>query len=491
MYIMDENTKEETTRQEIELANFLKPTNMVEPMQQRIETDILYPTSFSQSSARFVFDRKGILDSNSMLRLKLKVAEQAGGAESNAFLPISTGVSSLISRAWLEIGGRRVSTLEGNGHFQTFVHCASSSDHKEQILKAREGYLGNVGPADSTNATIMGKIGKHPESDSDFSGKYKLTSTSASPEWAIPISKLIPMLRDFQLPLFAIEQQVTLNIEFQKQELDGRYCLKAGEAAVASTIDQEACILACDYLFYPTQMQNIADQIGANSGYAHGYDEVIMVESNEPASGVNPGAGLHAVNVKYSHQVALAGRLLKSLVIQSFKFSNALQGIYTSSADQIEPSYNVLVESRPYYSNDVVNPSFKHREVGSVLSHALNLNDWEYSFSNQISPVVGNTGGEFAIGLSGFSDYTVEGISQQVRSGSQQWTGMSFADVNFDVQGVQLSNLPITLNRTRSINSNNLYPTGVPDYNTNCLIRIFAITAKILVIKNGQATVVQ
>jgi len=475
----------------LDLKQFMSPVNMEVAMNQRIETDILYPTSFSQSSTRFVFDRKGILDSNSILRLKLLVAEQAGPVQSNSFLPISTGVSSLVSRAWLEIGGRRVSSLEGNGHFQTFSNLAHSSDYKEQILKAREGYLGNVNPADSTNATVIGKIGKAPDQDSFFSDSYKLRSDSSSPEFAIPISKLIPMLRGFQLPLFAIEQQVTLNIEWQRQNLNGRYCLRAGEAEVASTIDQESCVLACDYLFYPDQMQNIADQIGATGGYIHNYDEVQMIESNEPASNVNPGAGLHAVNVKYSHQIALAGRLLKSLVIQSYKNPSALQGIYTSSADQIEGSYNVLIESRPYYSNDVQNPSFKHREVGGVMSHALNLNDWEYSFSNQTTPVVGNSGGEFAIALSGFSDYTVEGISQQIRSGAQQWTGLSLSDINFGVQGVLLSNLPITLNRTRSVNSNNLYPTAVTDYNTNCLVRIFAITARALIIRNGQATIVQ
>ena len=140
-----------------ELKNFLMPRTMNYPVSQRIETDILYPVSFSQSSTKFVFDKKGILDANSQLQIKLLVPEQAGPVASNAFLPINTGISAVVSRAWLEIGGRRVSTLENVGDFNTFLNTSYNSDYKKQILKSKEGFLGNVGPASKIGAVITGR----------------------------------------------------------------------------------------------------------------------------------------------------------------------------------------------------------------------------------------------------------------------------------------------------------------------------------------------
>ena len=185
-----------------ELRNFLMPRNLNYPVSQRIETDILYPVSFSQKSTKFVFDKKGILDANSQLQIKILVPEQPGPVASQAFLPLNTGISSVISRAWLEIGGRRVSTLESVGNFNTFLNTSYNSDYKEQILKAKEGYLGNVGPANKIGAGIVGRIGANPLQNATTSGPYKLTSTSSSPTWSLSLSRLIPMLKDFQLPLF-------------------------------------------------------------------------------------------------------------------------------------------------------------------------------------------------------------------------------------------------------------------------------------------------
>ena len=53
------------------LKDFLSPGGFSYPVNQRVETDILFPVSKSQQSVKFIFDKKGILDNNSKIRLKL------------------------------------------------------------------------------------------------------------------------------------------------------------------------------------------------------------------------------------------------------------------------------------------------------------------------------------------------------------------------------------------------------------------------------------
>ena len=473
-----------------ELRNFLMPRDLNFPVNQRIETDILYPVSFSQKSVKFVFDKKGILDANSQIQIKLLVPEQAGPVASQAFLPLNTGISSVVKRCWLEIGGRRVSTLENVGDFNTFLNTSYNSDYKEQILKAKEGYLGNVGPADKVGAGQTGRIGNDPLQNALVSGNYKLTSTEASPTWSLSLSRLVPMLKEFQLPLFAIDQEVSITIEWNTGQLDNRYCLANGEAEVASTIDQESCVIMADYLFYPMEMDDIALKIGSGSGYSHIYDEVITIESTENPLGVDPGAGLH-IPATYSHSLALAGKTLKSIVCQAVKVANPLCGVYVSNDDQIEDTYNFTIDSKPFYANDIRNSSLKYKEVSSILERPLNLNAWEYCFINQVSPVIGNGGGLFTVAESGFTDFTYEGTVQQVRTASQNWTGLSLSSDSLGINGRVMSNLPIIMRRNRQIMNANAYPSGTGDWNTSVLMRFFAITSRVLIMKDGQTTIVQ
>jgi len=468
-----------------ELKNFLMPRTMNYPVSQRIETDILYPVSFSQSSTKFVFDKKGILDANSQLQIKLLVPQQAGPVASNAFLPINTGISAVVSRAWLEIGGRRVSTLENVGDFNTFLNTSYNSDYKKQILKSKEGFLGNVGPASKIGAVITGRIGTKPLENATTDPSYKLTADASSPTWSLSLSRLIPMLKDFQLPLFAIDQEVSLVVEWNTGQLNKRYCLASGEAEVASTIDQDSCVIMADYLFYPMEMDDIAMKIGSGVGYSHIYDEVITIESTENATGVDAGVG-NSLPATFSHNIALAGKTLKAVVCQAFKVPNALCGVYVSNDDQIEDSYNFTINSRPLYANDIKNTSSKYKEVSSILERPLNLNCWEYGFINQV-----DDNGIFTVADSGFTDFTFEGTTQQERTATQNWTGMSLSSDSLGISGRKMSNLPIILRRNRNIMNANVYPTAVADFNTSVLMRMFAITSKVLVMKDGQTTIVQ
>jgi hypothetical protein len=479
----------------LELKDFLSPKTLAYPVNQRVETDILYPVSFSQSSVKFVFDRKGILDANSKVRLKLLVPTQAAGGdpESNSAFPIHTGVSAMINRCWLEIGGRRVSTLEKVGDFLTFTNLSYSPEYKKNVLSVQEGVSADIGGATNSTGTVIGLLSAK-NSNADVSKHLKLKSTaSLSPEFSLPLSRLIPMLKGFQLPLFAIDQEVSITIEFNQNKTVQKSFIAPAQALNnngIATIDRDACILMADYLYYPDEMMDIAQKIGAPGGYAHLYDEVMTIESTENPIGADP-TGILWKPATFSHQLNLAGKTLKSIVVQPVKTPNDLAGVYVANDDQIPDRYNFVIDSKPFYANDVVNSSFKYKEVSSVMERPLSLNAWEYSFDNQTTEIDGNSGGQFIASQSGFSDWTFMGKTQQERTASQSWRGMSLAKESMGVGGRVMSNLPVVFRRIRGFVSGNAYPGNTADYLTSVLVRFFATTGRVLLLKNGQATIVQ
>ena len=76
----------------MDLPEVLKVQPLSRPVNQECSTDILQPTTFSQSYAKFVFEKKGILDSNSKLHVaQIVVNSDRPDVDTNSFLPTSTG----------------------------------------------------------------------------------------------------------------------------------------------------------------------------------------------------------------------------------------------------------------------------------------------------------------------------------------------------------------------------------------------------------------
>ncbi len=268
------------------LPPLLRTDALERPENQRCETDLLYPVSFSQSSVRFVFPRKGILDSNSQFKFRMTAGKFDGtamGADEFCFLPASTGAASAVRRAFLEIGGRRVATLQDVNHYLTWRRLHFSNEYRQGVAKVKSGgddiMLGSQSSAYPPVAPF-GSIGRpsNPMAQNVASGNATteanaiLKETGAlTPEWVLSFSQLIPMMRGVMLPLFAIRQEVSLVIEFAPDELNTRFMKSnaltlAGTACVSSFFQPEVYMM-CDYLFYPELMGALGSEIAGKGGY--------------------------------------------------------------------------------------------------------------------------------------------------------------------------------------------------------------------------------
>ena len=101
---------------------------------QTVSTDIIEPSVFSQSFARFTLDRRvGFLHSNS--KITLSVIPATGNA--SAYFPANIGVASLIQKCALKIGQRTISETQDFAH----LHAYSSLFLTNENNLEREQYL--------------------------------------------------------------------------------------------------------------------------------------------------------------------------------------------------------------------------------------------------------------------------------------------------------------------------------------------------------------
>lgn len=504
------------------LPAVLRATTLERPVNQDVNTDLLFPVNFSQSQCKFVFDKKGILDSNSQLNIAQIVVNSAStGVSTNSVLPTSTGALAMIRRAYLEIGGRRVSDLQSVGHYATWKRLHLSNEYKKGIVIPKQGgndiFIGSAARGiRATNDVVtqrsrgfdmpVGTLGRESSeyANTSVSATFglqdpDLTDTSDSPSrqithleattpsFAIGLGQIIPFLSGgVQLPLFAIREEVSLVIEWASDEFGHRFYPPTTDAAgvaltatnCKSTMIDQKCFMMVDYLFFPSMMAELTDEIMQRGGYDVPYTEEIVQESM-----LITGATDTAFNQNY--QLAMGGKRVKHIIVQKEEVDGADESIvnlgrYNSLAFRLGEEYQLQIDSRNYYSRAISNASLQKHEADMVESIPLQLADYRYSWFNQTTA----TGATTATSL-GLSDRKVNTYANSVEAGSQHWIGIKLE--NSFGQGVRMSNLPM-IYTTRSKAGVGL---ATDDQDTKRRMRFFIGIQKVLNISQGIVTQIE
>ena len=252
------------------------PTNL----QMDIDTDILEPVVKSDSFIRYVLDKKGFLHSNS----KLVFAMSAGDQASTAFFPLGIGVMSLIERATLKVGNKTINEIDDWNHYQAYRSMFVSNKERELVTTGRalcydfayENSCGTLASADT--APPLAGTGE----SNNLAEKYQIdvnrqtnalgvregsnndtllppivttTNTEGSPEFQINLSDLFPFLKQNQLPLYMVDEQISIELRMSPMSLNQRLCYLGGDTAFTNpAIDLTKCKMVADYVFYPTEI---------------------------------------------------------------------------------------------------------------------------------------------------------------------------------------------------------------------------------------------
>ena len=483
------------------LPSVLRTQTYERPERQDINTDILYPVSINQNSVKFVFNRTGVLDSNSQINLR-QTCNQILGAEQSCVLPTATGALAMIERAYLTIGGRRVSTLERVGHYSTWKRLHWSQEYKEGIAKSKQGgddcFYGSasrvieaIAPPSLTKvnargfASPYGQLGRRSNeyAKTPLDGTMNATETdrqtllsrvitsdpTTSPDMACTISQFIPFLKGVQLPLFAIREEVALVIEFAPNTFGHRFVVPqataANEANIFSTIVTSEVYLMVDYLYFPDQLQMLTEEMMQGGGYDIEYDEIQVIENTENAL----VAGQTAVDI----QLPLGGKKVKSVVMQQQRVDGAHAvypniGLYTSVALGLGQSMNLWIDSTPFYNKNITNQSLMLQEANEVEGVPLQLPDYKWCWTNQVN----NVG---ALSKPGLSDRLFNGYANSEEIATSQFLGVKLE--NAAGQGIRISNLPMIWKREATV--------AAGDAGRQFLLRFFIKTQRLLNISNG------
>lgn len=510
------------SRSGVMMPALLRTTPLERPENQRLETDLLYPVAFSQSSTKFVFDRKGILDSNSQIKFRVMCKRTDGaafGAGEVCYFPTATGAAAAIQNAYLEIGGRRVATLQDVGHYATWKRLHWSNEFREGIALPKQGgedvFLGSQS-ATYPPVAPFGTIGRLSNEFAQSAGasstitkpKYRLEPTSAETfEAAISLSQLIPMLKGVLLPLFAIKQEVALTIEWSADKVGTRFCKSkqlspaTGDIPVSSSIDQPSCLIMADYLFYPEQLAALGEDIMSRGGYDLVYEELQVAYNAENSAGTRaPGSTLSTQTF-----LPLGGKRVKA-VIQQSQYNGAVGnanayinnvGVYNSKALIGGETMNLTIDANPFYAIPLRNPALQFKEANAVEGIPLQLNAMLYDFTPSLD-------GTATTYIQGITDRTFNGFNQDSLliasapapafdkglagdAGSMHWTGVKIS--NAAGNGVRMSNTPMIWTRVSTLIAPGAM--GLGDAVVKWILRYFVITERVLNISNGIVNMIE
>jgi hypothetical protein len=285
-----------------------------------IFTSILDPTTSSQDRVSFTLRQQGVLDSGSRFMFSIHPNSQAASDADDCFLPVFAGAKAAIKSCTIRFGTTIYAQTSDANHYMTMRKSVHSTSQKKNIDMVLDGSCSNVGPSLHTD-------GLYGMADSIYSTsqtsvvpvKYKLKkSETDSNTFSIGISELIPAFRNLQLPLFAMENPMIVDIEFQKQSSSelGKVCCFSNEPTDSSTtLGLNNMKMMIDYLMYEDDvMAEIKNSVNSQTGLSLSYDDIALTTTNLPAQGI-PASG-SITNVDVVRTIGSAGLNVKNVVLQ-------------------------------------------------------------------------------------------------------------------------------------------------------------------------------
>lgn len=351
-------------------------------------SEVVEPVVFSQTFCRFrLSNTKGILDSNSKLQLTctnsgLHRAPAGGGADVNqtmsSFLPVGTGIHSLIERAELLIGGKIICSIDDNPFFQTIKKGFHPTDDRWGLDQCYEGdYLASQIGQGQNNGNACNKA--------QLMTRRKLPRSllitnqdTTTPSFSISLGDLFPFMRRKQLPLYLIDEPVTLQLTFTNKDQQGAMACynqevtnAATNAASDVTIDQVGCKLFLDYLIYDNEkMEELRGEM-ATKGLSFIYEDTLLVKKAMEAQPLATSA--HEQNLELGGQ----GRIVRGILVGATNETTVgtaavpgaprkLLGNYMMNAEEGGFEINWRFNDKRLFNRDCDKDSVKHYLLSQV-----------------------------------------------------------------------------------------------------------------------------
>ena len=405
-----------------------------------------------------------------------EVSLRRGFAETVGHYPVSTGVSSLIKRAVLTIGGREISSLDSVGSFNTITNLMKTSEERDKVLFHLEGINDAMvfsDKLDGEDGYITMKRGRGKTlTTKDYIGvpaPLRITTQfETSPHLSVPLSNLIPMLRGVKLPLFAINQEVSLLVEWQ-DDINGHRLvenLNLQEPYIPTRVNEADVYLMCDYLYFEKEMEMIQQEIETND-WSLPYEDVITIDAQLPGIPMPTGiAPNNYTRTDTNTLLYLGGKTVRSIIVQKQSTNkdlleghgnNRMEGIYNSRSFQRPEEYNLYIDNKPVYDVDLRLSGLQNQELSRCFNTHIKVPNARYTLANLVGPRYGLDRREAGYITDKLwldsSTTTGEKPLCEILSGNQNYFGIQIA--NAAGVGVTMSNLPLSFRHITERTSEN------------------------------------
>jgi len=192
--------------------------------------------------------------------------------------PHTTGVGCLISRASIFSGTKLISQTENFNHLYSYKSIYKSNEHSLEYdpftSGAYRGYNSKTMPGELLS--LGSTHGYQYENDTVVAAGSEYTLNYTAPpscmlnettEFQIPLSDLFEWLRNHQLPLYALKEQLSLEVEFTSEQGAGKRYIQ-DEAVTSATdygsvvVDTNKLLILADYIYYDNgRMEQLAGKI--------------------------------------------------------------------------------------------------------------------------------------------------------------------------------------------------------------------------------------
>ena len=337
----------------------------------RIETLLQDPMYISDQSVSFQFPTTGILDSNTTLILPVV------GADANQFLPLSSGIYSLLKTCTMSCNGQVLATTDEAGILMSLRECFKPYEVRERRLRCEKGIYSAVDTDDNVNSAVRrsqyrlsATYTQANPSVGTLPANYNITNnaTTTAPFY-IRLGEMFPELfNNLMLPIGLLSHPLQLDITFSGNvagDANERTRATGVAAITGATVDTANVKLKIDLLYFNDgTMSELARQASSKNGINFVYGDYITVRTGlTHANPAAPGAGI-ANTETHLRNIGMSNQVLRHLLFATPKAdsSNPLLGRYSSagsspSDDANRDQWQITINSVPIFNQAVGNPA--------------------------------------------------------------------------------------------------------------------------------------
>ena len=252
----------DVTEPETAVPNLMKVGEIPINMDVDNDTEVLDPVVSNDNFVRFVLSNKGFLHSGSRIQLSLNDPDE------KCSLPAGVGIYSLIQRCRLSIGTHTVSECDDLNHLMGYRSMFIEQDknkERETYLTSRvhalQINLDNSSRAQSnTNGSdyCMDTALEPVMEDNGVDGNIdilQVQNLENTPEFTVALDELFPILKNESLPLYMIDEQVSIELHFTPSTNNSRAIIEPGGTNDLSfSVNTSKTKMISDYIYYPNDV---------------------------------------------------------------------------------------------------------------------------------------------------------------------------------------------------------------------------------------------